>query len=72
MILSIQGKSSDLNYIEVKDGIAVITEKNGYFPYINGVCGGDYFDIQIDTETGKIIGWNEKSKLDLEGFINRT
>jgi len=32
-------------------------------PYIKGVCGGEEFEMEIDLETGKIIGWSEKQFL---------
>lgn len=31
----------------------------GYVPKNIGIGGGDYIDIAIDIETGKIIGWDK-------------
>jgi hypothetical protein len=33
-------------------------ERDGYLPYVNAVIGGDQTSIEIDNETGKIIGWS--------------
>ena len=71
MILKISAKSSDSNDITVinQDG-DIILDVEGYLPEIHKVCNGDYIFISIDTETGKIVGWNEQSKKDFENFVN--
>lgn len=34
---------------------------DGYVPYNLGIGGGDYISIQVDIETGRIIGWNKEA-----------
>jgi len=32
-------------------------DADGYVPYIAAIGGGDYIVIDIDNETGKVVGW---------------
>lgn len=50
-IVTIFVKHNDMAIIEM-DGV----EHEGYMPYV-GVFGGDDTSLEIDNETGKIIGW---------------
>lgn len=34
---------------------------DGYVPDNLGIGGGDYIDIEVDVETGRIIGWNTEA-----------
>lgn len=54
MIISIGGKVSDLSYLVAKEAGV---DHDGYVPYIKGIGGGDYIEIEIDNDTGKIVGW---------------
>lgn len=58
-ILSISAKSSDLNSISYKDKNGNITESDeyAYVPEGIGIGGGDYVELDIDTETGQILNW---------------
>jgi hypothetical protein len=62
-ILSISSKSSDLNTIQYKDKDGNITESSdyAYVPYNIGIGGGDYVELDIDTETGQILNWKPVS-----------
>jgi len=58
-ILSISSKSSDLNSISYKDKNGKVTNSNdyAYVPEGLGIGGGDYVELDIDTETGQILNW---------------
>lgn len=50
--------SSDCSQVTfiAHDGYEVV-DHIGYFPHIDKVCGGDDLRIEVDNETGRIIGW---------------
>ena len=58
-ILSISSKSSDLNSISYKDKNGKVTEGGdySYVPEGIGIGGGDFVELDIDTETGQILNW---------------
>jgi len=60
-ILSISAKSSDLNSIRFKDKNGKVTEGGdySYVPEGIGIGGGDYVEMDIDTETGQILNWKK-------------
>ena len=61
--LSISSKSSDLNSIQFKDKNGKVT-KGGDYSYVPdniGIGGGDYVELDIDTETGQILNWKPLS-----------
>ena len=62
-ILSISAKSSDLNSIQFKDKNGKVTKSNdyAYVPEGLGIGGGDYVEMDIDTETGQILNWKPVS-----------
>jgi len=62
-ILTISSKSSDLNTIEYKDKNGKVTKSKdyAYVPYNIGIGGGDYVELDIDTETGQILNWKPVS-----------
>lgn len=52
-VLRISAKCSDLCFASVPHlGI----DHDGYAPHIDGIGGGDYIDLEIDLDTGKVIG----------------
>ena len=58
-ILSISAKCSDLCNSSYKDKNGNVT-KGGDYSYVPmgiNLGGGDYVDLDIDTETGKILNW---------------
>ncbi len=62
MKLTLNGKCSDMCFVSVDDvDGTTIHEEDGYAPYIAGLCGGDYIEFEIDTETGKVIGWDKEA-----------
>jgi len=62
MILRISAKCSDMcsTMVQDHDGRTYFANMNDYAPSLKGIGGGDYIDLHIDTETGKIIGWDSK------------
>ena len=63
--ITINAKCSNLCYITFNDGKKEY-EKDGYPPRINGLSGGDYVNITIDLDTGKIVGWQVPSNEDIK------
>ena len=64
--LRLGGKASDMYYTEITDEEGnVLHEEDGYAPQIHSLCGGDYFELCVDVETGKIVGWNDESRRDV-------
>lgn len=55
-ILAVSGKCSDMCSVVFPNR----KEKDGYVP--RGIClgGGDYLDVMIDIDTGKVVGWDDK------------
>lgn len=39
-----------------------------YVPTGIGIGGGDYFEIDVDLETGQVIGWDAEK---MKAFINK-
>jgi hypothetical protein len=56
-ILSISAKCSDLCWTEYTDNNGNVSESDGYVPNDIGIGGGDYIEIDIDMETGRILNW---------------
>ena len=54
MILHISGKVSDMFGMTTDDGSI---DYDGYVPHGIEIGGGDYINISIDMDTGKIVGW---------------
>lgn len=60
-LLGLTSKSSDCNSYSYRGA-----EVDGYLPYIDHVCGGDYLTIQICLECGKVQGKFPVHSRDLE------
>ena len=63
--LVINAKCSDLCNVEYYKDEKHIIESDGYVPDFKGICGGDYINISIDLDTGKIIGFDPISHEDV-------
>lgn len=60
MYIRINGKVSDMcGIIFMEDGMYI--EHDGYVPDNLGFGGGDYINLVIDNETGRIEGWKPLS-----------
>ncbi len=56
--LNVSAKCSDCCFTELHDSEAKIRlSSDGYVPKGLGVGGGDYIEITIDVDTGKVVGW---------------
>jgi hypothetical protein len=66
MKLKINAKCSDMCYASVPE---LGLEKDGYVPRGLGIGGGDYIELTIDTETGKVDGWKPLSEQTLRANI---
>ena len=64
-IVKINAKCSDLCFTEVLAGNGnVIAEHDGYVPeFMPGEHYGDYVELKIDIETGKLLNWKPGSYL---------
>lgn len=51
-VISISAKCSDRCFTTFPDG----TGKDGYVPYISGLGGGDYLDVDICLDCGQAQG----------------
>jgi hypothetical protein len=61
-ILTISGKTSDLCFTRLKIDGKTIAERDGYVPLDIGLGDdGDYIDLAVDLDTGKIVGWKVPS-----------
>lgn len=70
--ITVSGHCNDLCYLAVEDsdGNVVYEQQEGYVPSGCGVGGGDDVAMQIDIETGQIIGWNaERVKARIADYI---
>lgn len=68
-ILRVSGKSSDMNDASLEiDGKTIVT-KDGYVPCVDGIGGGDYYDIEIDLDTGTIVGFKSPTTEDVTDAI---
>lgn len=55
----ISAKASDLSHFQLTDDAGkLVFEHDGYTPYLNGIGGGDYIEIEVDLATGKLIGFD--------------
>jgi hypothetical protein len=66
MKLKINAKCSDMCYTSVPE---LGLEKDGYVPNGLGIGGGDYIELTIDIETGKIDGWKPLNEETLRASI---
>jgi len=56
--ITISGKSVDSCYTGLYDASEKeIAVSDGYAPEIDNLCDGDYVELEVDVETGKIVGW---------------
>lgn len=66
-ILSINAKCSDLFMATLTDGGKTVGEYDGYVPdWMPGQHYGDYVEMIIDVQTGKILNWEVPSESELK------
>ncbi len=72
MRLVINAKCSDLCFTELIDKGKVVAMSDGYVPRIKGVGAdgfGDYVNIEIDTVTGKVVGFETNTEETIRELI---
>lgn len=62
LTLKISGKTSDSFWAGVFKDDKMILDYNGYVPKCVGDSTGDYIELDIDVETGKILNWKPMSE----------
>ena len=67
-IVRVYLKHDDRASIVLEDDLGDVIEEmdSDYLPYVNEVLGGDDTLIEIDNETGQIIGWTPVTTLKKE------
>jgi len=69
MIIRMNVKCSDQFSATLMDGKKQIGEYKGYVPeFFPGEHFGDYVELDIEMETGKILNWKQPTKKDLTIF----
>ena len=66
MKIRISGKCSDLFYMQDLDSGR---DYQGYVPHFLGSYG-DYIELDIDTETGKIINWDVPTEEQINEYFD--
>lgn len=67
--IQISAKCSDMFWGRLKDGEEIIGEYDGYVPdFMPGEHYGDYVELTIDIDTGKIVNWQTPTGKDLKIF----
>ena len=62
--ISIYLKVSVHFFCQVLDGDEILKEHDGYVPdFMPGDHYGDYVDLHIDLETGKVLNWRSPDEL---------
>lgn len=70
--IKISGKVSDMFSFTAHDEKgAFVGEYQGYVPEEIFGYGGDYIELTIDLETGKIVGWNKPDEEEVERLLLR-
>ena len=54
-VMSVSAKANDLQFYKIPH---LDIEHEGYAPYIDGVCCGDYIRFNLCLDCGKIIGFD--------------
>jgi len=70
MIIQVTAKCADAFAATLRnDDHSYVGEYDGYVPdFFPGEHYGDYVELDIDTETGKILNWRKPTKEDLKIF----
>ena len=67
-IVNIYLKHDDRVSMSLMDDLGDVIEEmdSDYLPYVNDIIGGDETSLEIDNETGQIIGWTPIQSLKKE------
>lgn len=67
--INITAKCSDMFAANLKEDGKIIGEYDGYVPdFMPGNHYGDYVELQIDIDTGKILNWKKPTAKQLSVF----
>jgi len=70
-VLKIYCKVRDQFCAELKEDSKTLKDYEGYVPdFMPGDHYGDYIELDIDIETGKILNWQKPTESDIQEFIN--
>lgn len=70
--LFINAKCSDLFSAFLYDDNKIVGEYDGYVPsFMPGEHYGDYVELEIDIETGKILNWKKPTKKQLDEVFKK-
>ena len=64
--IKINAHSSDLNFVSIPH---LNLEKEGYLPYIEGVCGGDDVDMEICLDCGTVVGFHKMTDAEVKSAM---
>jgi hypothetical protein len=68
-VIHFSAKCSDLFNATLTDGAKPVRVYDGYVPdFFPGEHFGDYVELKIDVDTGKILNWKKPTAEDLEIF----
>jgi len=71
MKIYFSGKCSDMSTLVIEDDNGDrLLYYDGYVPNIPAIGGGDYFEMEIDNETGKIMGWTPLTPEKIKSIIS--
>lgn len=69
-VIKIHAKPCDSgNYTLMDQNGEQIHDHDGYVPGFFPGGGGDYLELDVDIETGKILNWKPPTKKQIEEFI---
>lgn len=69
-IIRINAKCSDMFSADVVDETGkILKEYNGYVPdFFPGQHYGDYIELDIELETGRILNWKKTTRADIDSL----
>jgi hypothetical protein len=71
-IISINAKCSDLFNASLTDNGHHVGDYDGYVPdFMPGQHYGDYVELKIDVDTGKILNWKKPTTKQLKDTFNK-
>ena len=64
-------KCSDMATVDFHLSDSSYRTGTGYAPYIRNVCMGDYFEFEVDNDTGKILNWTPINVEDIDYLLEQ-
>ena len=67
--INFSAKCSDLFSADLREGSELMGQYEGYVPdFFPGQHYGDYVQMQVDIDTGRILNWKKPTAADLKIF----